>query len=367
MSTLDFYAKQLESFSDPARQAAMQKFLQLGWPTSKWESWKYTHSRVFQEKEFTRDTSNAFLFSNEQYVHKVSEVQPGLRSQEETFSLLNDALWTEKFLIRVPAKLKLDEVLRIKIRSTSKQHARFLKLEIELEPYAEANIILEYEKTEESFINLVIETKLNASAKLRFLHICQNEAMDYIHHAVFQASQSVFNGFELSLKAKWFRQNLEVHLEGKYARCELKGLYFGEADEHVDHHLCVDHRASHCKSQQFYRGILKDHAKAVFNGKVIVQKDAQKTDASQKNNNILLSVHAEIDTKPELEIYANDVVCSHGATVGELSQETLFYLQSRGIQEAEAKKILLFAFAKEVLGDFKDLTTSWVNKRLENF
>ncbi|MCK5669423.1 MAG: SufD family Fe-S cluster assembly protein, partial [Gammaproteobacteria bacterium] len=133
----------------------------------------------------------------------------------------------------------------------------------------------------------------------------------------------------------------------------LNGLYMGNGSQHVDNHTLVNHSKPHTQSDENYRGVLDGRAQGVFNGKVIVHKDAQKIEAAQSNANLLLSDHAEIDTKPELEIYADDVKCSHGATVGQLDKKMLFYLRSRGLDEETAKSLLTFAFADEVIRRIK--------------
>jgi Fe-S cluster assembly protein SufD len=129
----------------------------------------------------------------------------------------------------------------------------------------------------------------------------------------------------------------------------INGLFIGNGHQHLDNYMQVEHASPHCASRQFYNGILDDHAHGVFHGRIIVHKDAQKTDAKQTNRNLLLSDDARIDTKPQLEIYADDVKCTHGATIGQIEENALFYLRSRGIDEISARKLLLLAFANECL------------------
>ena len=145
------------------------------------------------------------------------------------------------------------------------------------------------------------------------------------------------------------RIDIDVDLKGKKANCHLNGLYVGNNTQHIDHHTTVNHIVGDTHSTEFYRGILGDGSRGVFNGRVVVDKKAQKITASQVNNNLLLSSKAEIDTKPELEIYADDVACSHGATIGHLDDEQMFYLRSRGIRSEKAKAMLISAFAQEVV------------------
>jgi Fe-S cluster assembly protein SufD len=161
------------------------------------------------------------------------------------------------------------------------------------------------------------------------------------------ASHSVLLGGAL------VRNNVHPVLAGEGGDCLINGLFIGRGRQHMDNYMKVEHASPHCGSRQFYNGILDDHARGVFHGRIIVHKDAQKTDAKQTNRNLLLSDDAQIDTKPQLEIYADDVKCTHGATIGQISEESLFYLRSRGLEEKSARALLLFAFASESLERMK--------------
>jgi Fe-S cluster assembly protein SufD len=165
------------------------------------------------------------------------------------------------------------------------------------------------------------------------------------------------------------RNNVHPVLNGEGGECLINGLYIGSGRQHMDNYMLVEHAKPHCNSRQFYNGILDEQAHGVFHGRIIVHKDAQKTDAKQTNRNLLLSDDAQIDTKPQLEIYADDVKCTHGATIGQVEENALFYLRSRGLDEVSARRLLLFAFASECLdrmrpGPVRDyletLTTTWL-------
>ena len=149
------------------------------------------------------------------------------------------------------------------------------------------------------------------------------------------------------------RNNVHPVLTGEGGECLINGLFVGAGHQHLDNYMLVEHVSPHCASRQFYNGILDERAHGVFHGRIIVHKDAQKTDAKQTNRNLLLADDAQIDTKPQLEIYADDVKCTHGATIGQIDEDALFYLRSRGISEAEARRILLQAFAAECLDRMK--------------
>jgi Fe-S cluster assembly protein SufD len=150
------------------------------------------------------------------------------------------------------------------------------------------------------------------------------------------------------------RNNVHPVLAGEGSECLINGLFVGNGRQHIDNYMLVEHVSPHCGSRQFYNGILDDRSHGVFHGRIIVHKDAQKTDAKQTNRNLLLSDDAQIDTKPQLEIYADDVKCTHGATIGQIEGDALFYLRSRGIDEASARRLLLVAFASECLERMKE-------------
>lgn len=145
------------------------------------------------------------------------------------------------------------------------------------------------------------------------------------------------------------RNNLNIEVDASNCETNLNGLYLGKNKDHIDNHTVVDHKKPHCNSNEIYRGILDDESTGVFNGKVFVRPNAQKTNAFQKNNNILLTDNATVNSKPELEIYADDVKCSHGSTTGQIDEEAIFYLQSRGISKKGALKLMINAFAKDAL------------------
>ena len=153
--------------------------------------------------------------------------------------------------------------------------------------------------------------------------------------------------------ARWCATTCTRCSHGEGGECLINGLFIGSGDQHLDNHTMIEHASPHCGSHEFYKGILDGSAHGVFNGKIIVRQDAQKTDAKQTNRNLLLSDDAQIDTKPQLEIFADDVKCTHGATIGQLDEDALFYLRSRGIDEVSARKLLLFAFASECLDRMK--------------
>jgi Fe-S cluster assembly protein SufD len=183
-------------------------------------------------------------------------------------------------------------------------------------------------------------------------HRLQDEAETSAHIGRIDAkvsSNANLHSDSVAFGGRLTRVDIEVALAGRGARCRLNGLFATHGEQHIDHHTTVDHLVGDTHSEELYRGILDGHSRGVFNGKVIVHRDAQQISARQASNNLLLSRQAEIDTKPELEIYADDVTCAHGATVGNLDEGALFYLRSRGIGNAEARALLTYAFAEQVI------------------
>ena len=164
-----------------------------------------------------------------------------------------------------------------------------------------------------------------------------------------QSKGSLFNTYTYSLSGEFLRNNLNIVLADENCETHLFGLYLPRKKEHFDNHTLVDHRMPNCFSNELYKGIMSDDATGVFNGKIFVRQDAQKTNAYQSNKNMLLGDNASVNTKPQLEIYADDVKCSHGTSTGRMDEEAMFYLRSRGIGEDKAKNLLMKAFAEEVV------------------
>lgn len=185
-------------------------------------------------------------------------------------------------------------------------------------------------------------------------HYKLNVEGDGAHHFagihVEQAAGSRYMSHNIAAGGRLIRNDLRCVLEGEGGECVLNGLYLGRGRQHIDNHTCIEHRVPRCTSREWYKGVLDGQSRGVFRGRVVVQQDAQQTDAQQTNHNLLLSDGAEADTRPQLEIYADDVKCSHGSTVGQLNADALFYLRTRGIGEPLARRLLVAAFAQDVVG-----------------
>lgn len=199
--------------------------------------------------------------------------------------------------------------------------------------------------------NASIHFDLAESAEANHYRI-QSESSDAFHlgySAARQQQGSRYRIFSISMGSLLNRHEVSQHLEGEQSQCELKGLYIGDSKQHIDNYTTVVHASAEATSDEFYKGILADRARSVFHGRIKVNPGAQHTDAQQQNRNLLLSANAEADTKPQLEIYADDVKCSHGATVGHLDADAIFYLRSRGLSASEARVMLTEAFAAEIV------------------
>lgn len=217
---------------------------------------------------------------------------------------------------------------------------------------------IEVFKTEgdaESFSNAVTEIVVNRSAHLTY-HKIQNDLNTTFHVGatqVWQDHQSNFSAYTITLNGGMIRNNMNIVQDGEGCESHMYGLYLIDGKTHVDNHTAVDHRQPNSFSNELYKGILEEKSRGVFNGKVYVRQAAQKTNAFQSNKNILLSDKATINTKPQLEIWADDVKCSHGCTTGQLDKDALFYLQARGLSKTSARALLLYAFAMDVLESMK--------------
>jgi len=207
----------------------------------------------------------------------------------------------------------------------------------------------------ESFTNQVMEIVVEKDALLEFYKI-QNDRSSSSQVStthIRQTGKSYTHTVTISLDGGMIRNNLNLVMDAAHCESHMYGLYFQDGQTHIDNHTVVDNAQPHCLSNELYKGVMNDQATAVFNGKIFVRRDAQKTNAYQSNKNILLSPNASVNTKPQLEIFADDVKCSHGCTIGQLDEEALFYLQTRGISQSMAKSLLVYAFAIDILEHVK--------------
>ncbi|MEJ6737213.1 MAG: Fe-S cluster assembly protein SufD [Flavobacteriales bacterium] len=221
---------------------------------------------------------------------------------------------------------------------------------------------------EQSFTNNVSEFFLNPNAQVEYTKI-QNKGGESYHvstEQVYQRRSSNFTINTITLDGTLVRNNLNIDVDAEGCETNLNGIYLGKNKNHIDNHTIVDHLKPNCNSNEVYKGLLDDNSVGVFNGKVFVRPDAQKTNAFQQNNNILLTDGAVINSKPELEIYADDVKCSHGSTIGQLNEEAIFYLQARGVSQKSAINMMITAFAKDALERVSiDALKTYIESKIE--
>jgi Fe-S cluster assembly protein SufD len=233
--------------------------------------------------------------------------------------------------------------------------ASFPKLFIQAEQASSATVIESYGGEGVYWTNAVVDVRLEQDAQLTHYKV-QRESAEAYHVATTKAQVGrggSYNSIAITLGAQLSRHTIDVVLEQEGAECRVDGLYIVGSGQHTDTHSLIDHTKPNSTSRQLYKGILEGKSRAVFNGKVFVRENARGTDAVQTNRNLLLSKEARVDTKPQLEIFNDDVKCAHGATVGQLEEEELFYLVSRGLHPELAQNLLTYGFAEEVIEKIK--------------
>lgn len=408
----------------PLEEKAFNVFNALGIPTVRHEEWKYTRiGSVFnKEYAFTPDTvttalsagdlnavrlpgyeeANELVFVNGLYSASLSTI----RSAALTVQPLEEAAANEyKYIVAthlghsgkyirdgihalntafaqegIFVHVKRGQVLKhpVYIYHITDAHSANVLSQPRSLIYIGENAQVQFAETyatlgtAESFINQVVEIIVEKDAVVEYYKI-QNDAphANQVSTTHFrQIGKSYVHTVTVSLNGGIVRNNLNIALEAEHCEALLHGLYFVKGKSHIDNHTTVDNVKPHCLSNELYKGIVNDSATAVFNGKIFVQPQAQKTNAYQSNKNILLSENATVNTKPQLEIFADDVKCSHGCTVGQMDEEALFYLRSRGLSEKTARSLLVHAFADDVLEHIKaapvrEYVDQLISERLE--
>jgi len=388
------------------RRAAIERFAELGFPTTHDEEWKHTNVDRIASLPFRPAQAgpagaiidalkglplcgldcSRLVFLNGHYQRELSsltdlpkEVRAGSLAealtngslaleqhlaryadyQHHAFVALNTAFLNDGVFLEIPKGLILERpIVLLFISAASGQptvaHPRTLVI---ADRESQATLIEGYIAVgEESyFSNAVTEVVAGEGAVLEYAKF-QQEGRAAFHVATVRVRQersSNVTTYSFALGGTLVREELGTLLAGEGAEAALHGLYMTTGRQHIDNHTTMDHATAHCNSRELYKGILDGQSTAVFNGRVIVRKDAQKTDSKQGNKNLLLSEDAVINTKPQLEIFADDVKCTHGATIGQVDPEAIFYLRSRGIARDQARGLLTFAFANEVIERIK--------------
>jgi Fe-S cluster assembly protein SufD len=396
------------------RRNALARFADLGFPTMRDEDWKYTRTTAIEKPTFRLAPAGAngldtawlqghtfalathlLVFVNGHFAPALSRLETlpsgvtisNLRDvanahpervetsltrsaqSHNPFAALNAAFATDGIYLHLARGIKLAEPLHLLFVATDADAPIMMHVRnvIAADDDSAATIIESYAGRGNGtyFTNAVTDIVAGVRAAIDHYKL-QEEGAAAFHVAgihVEQNADSRFSSNSVSLGATLMRNDLGSVLAAPGAECVLNGLYLASGRQHMDNHTLIDHAAPQGRSREFYKGILDGRARAVFNGRVIVRPHAQKTDAQQTNRNLLLSEDAEIDTKPQLEIYADDVKCAHGATVGQLDKDALYYLRSRGIDQATARGVLTYAFASEVITRMK---LAAVRARLED-
>ena len=398
------------------QEKASNAFQSSGLPTIKHEEWKFTNLAKVFNKDFNRSAptslveqvqfpdfdkhtvvfENGFLNSNfsdlkEENGIIIEDLSTKLTDNEFITSVFNKSFETEEeatialntaFLqggvyIKVKKSQTIEAPVYIQhiFGSDAENIAAYSRIIVDIEENAECTIIQGFETLGDrsSLSNFVGEINVADNARLKY-YILQNDTVNSSqlnNIRITQGKQSVVNSSTISLDGELIRNNLSFVLNDEHIESNFSGLYLLKGKTHVDNHTVADHKFPNCVSNELYKGIMTDTSRGVFNGKIFVRQDAQNTNAFQSNNNILLSDDAIINTKPQLEIWADDVSCSHGCTVGQLDEEALFYLKSRGLGESKAKALLLESFAAQVIDtiDFepvKEYVSKLVSDRLNN-
>ncbi len=391
------------------RQAAFSVWEKLGFPTRKVEDWKYSSTHALAQLPFqarsvsTRSTSynlDAFLLPDtltvfirdgelellsslpvgvelvslaEAFEQDLPELKSALGACSDVhhheFTALNTAMMAEGLLLIARENVQIATPIHfIYLNSQNNQvlHPRHLFI---LESNAQLNIIETYisEQHATTFTNVVCEASLATNAKLTHYKLIQESPAAY-HIGTFYArvaKDAALDAHSFALSGNFVRSDTWVELSEPHAYTSLNGLYAPALKEHIDHHTTILHQAENGTSREHYRGMATDAAHAVFNGQIHVARDAQKTVARQQNKNLLLSKQAEVDTKPQLDIAADDVQCTHGATVGQLDADAIFYFATRGIAVQEATQYLIQAFAADNLKAIAhDEFAAWLKSRI---
>jgi Fe-S cluster assembly protein SufD len=405
------------------RTAAIRHFQNLGFPGNKTEEYRFAPSTRALEKNFDFDQpnpigskiksidqflipdleANVMVFINGIYSQdfsriispeneiKISDLRKAVNQEEapvyfekylktslDPFSALNTALWQDGIFIQIPAKTKVNKpVLVLHVNDAQGQqtlaHTRLL---VVLEEESELTLI---ERSASSGDNNIFHTfaeeiVMKEKASLDYVKIQNDEGNLHLvaNTQIHQSTGSKLNTFTLTMNGSLIRNNFYIAIDGEHCESHFYGLYLLNENTLADNHTVVDHLKPNSYSNELYKGVMDGTSKGVFNGKIFVRPHAQKTNAFQSNRNILLTDTATINTKPQLEIWADDVKCSHGCTSGQLDEEALFYLRSRGISLNEAKAMLLYAFAVDTLEQIKNpalksYLDSLISKRLNKF
>lgn len=405
------------------RLEALGYLQQIGFPTTKNEEFKHTPLTRELEKNFVFDGAipsvgekpidDFFIHQLDAYVvvfingvyskefSTIDNLQTGLtiaslresvesnplaqkhfakyvNSKQDAYAAWNTADWNDGLFISVKENIAIEKPLVIyHINNSASEVTATNRNLIVTGKSSELTVIEKFDSHDGAnhFLNMVTEVFVDENAGFNLYSIQNDEGNRYQYELtqIYQRGSSRVNTYTFTLNGKLIRNNLQLALDGEGIESHMYGLYLLHGDTLADNHTVVDHKRPNSFSNEFYKGIMDESSKGIFNGKIYVRPDAQKTNAFQANRNILLTDKATVNTKPQLEIWADDVKCSHGCTSGQLDEEAVFYLQSRGISKETAKAMMLYAFAGEVLDNvrhpqIKDYLDALISERLhKNF
>ena len=323
------------------REKAFAYFTENGFPTPKNEEWKYTNVAGISNFKFQiSDSKNA---------SQTSEFLKQFNFERNGFTALNLA-FADVVLVTIPKETSVEKPIEFNFKA-DEMSANFPHIIVVAEAGSKATIVENYESAGESFTDTAVQIFVGDNANLTHYHV-QKESAESYHIGTTEISLqrgSLYNATNINLGAKLSRHDIHLKFNAEGAEAFVDGLYMLSGNQHHDTHSEIDHALPNCVSHQTYKGVLNDKSRGVFNGKVFVRENASGTDAKQSNKNLLMSNDARVDTKPQLEIYNDDVKCAHGATVGQLEEEELFYLLSRGLNEGLARNLLTYGFAEEIV------------------
>lgn len=399
-NTLNFIAN-LEAtrlpLSENALSAALETLENASLPSTRVEAWKYTRVAKLGKINFTNtiaettlktvvDSPYTYVFVNGHFSEDLSskEMPNGIQisafssmesipvetKEFDIFSAVNAAHMHDGLSINIDKNTVVEQPIQvIHILKGAQQLANFA-LRVDAGDFSNATIVQGFfaEDATDCFANITSEINVGVNASIT-LEKVQDEAAGSFHigtDTVSQDKDSTFTINTMTLNGSLVRNNLNIAVNGQNCTTNLNGGYILKDKQHVDNHTVVDHKVANCNSNELYKGVMDDSSTAVFNGKVFVRKDAQKINAFQSNRNVLLSDSATANSKPELEIYADDVKCSHGSTTGQLDEEAIYYLRARGLSKRAATQLLVSAFISEVISEIEtEDVTAYVYRRLQ--
>jgi Fe-S cluster assembly protein SufD len=345
------------------REEAFAYFTRHGFPVVKSEDWKYTNVGPVVGRAWNISVEPRLVAGDIDL-----DLLRRFRVERNGFTALNLA-FAEIATLRIKKDTVVDQPIEFRFASGDNA-AVFPHLVIVAEAGSKATIVESYDSPSTGFTNAAVQIVIEDNANLTHYRV-QKESPETLHYGVTEIEVGrggQYNSTNINLGAGLSRHDIELKFTAEGGEAWVDGLYMLNGSQHSDTHSIIDHAVPNCTSHQTYKGVLNDRSRAVFNGKVFVRDNAHGTDAQQSNKNLLLSNDARVDTKPQLEIFNDDVKCSHGATVGQLEEEELFYLLTRGLPENLARNLLTYGFAEEIINKIgiesikSDLDASVLNR-----